>query len=346
MGTGTLVIPDKELLPYVSGNDLAEKAHGLLEQQKVTWELLRGGYASLATVRTRVFTFDSCTIHVQYNPGRLTSSSAKVDEQSIRKRTCFLCPANLPADQRGLFYRDRYYILCNPFPIFPEHFTISSSDHIPQRILPSFGTLLDLAKDMAGRYVVFYNGPQCGASAPDHLHFQAGNKDFMPIAREYETVISNHADLLLDRHDLRVYGVERYLRSFVSLESSNSALLVRAFGILYRDLQEVTAALNPSPPGGEPMMNILAFCERGQWRVIIFPRAKHRPSFYFEEGDKRILLSPAAVDLGGVCITPLEEDFNKISEANIVDMFREISLTAELFRNLKERVSKKFLEGM
>jgi ATP adenylyltransferase/5',5'''-P-1,P-4-tetraphosphate phosphorylase II len=334
------VIPERDLIPFCTGDDLASRARGLLRQQMATWGLLRNGYDSLDTVKTRTFEFDGFVVNVQYNPGRLTSSSAKVDQQSIKERKCFLCPRNLPAEQLGLSYRDEYLILCNPFPIFPEHFTLSHKDHTAQQISSSFETLLDLSKELSKGYTVFYNGPRCGASAPDHLHFQAGNKQFMPIDNEYEGIKKTSADQIGKSEFLQAYSVEKYLRRFVSLESKDCRSLLRAFEIFYKALYEVSIDNNEVQVSrGEPMMNILAAYDNGEWRVILFPRAKHRPSFFFFEGEKRILLSPAAVDLGGACITPLERDFEKITRENIVDMFSEVSLSADVFGRLKKRLS-------
>lgn len=325
-----IILPDSELAPFCEGSDLASKAHALLEQQKSSWELLRNGYESLDTVETRTFDFEGFAVKVQFNPGRLTSSSAKVDPKSIRERKCFLCPANLPAKQRGIFWEDEYLILCNPYPIFPEHFTISHRDHTPQRIVDTFDTLLDMSKSLQKRYTVFYNGPKCGASAPDHLHFQAGNKHFMPIDTEYEGVVGRMGSPIVERGSIRVYSVEGYLRRFIAFESDDAAALADAFRILYRAFSEVASG------GDEPMMNILSFCDSEGWRVVIFPRGKHRPSFFFAEGDRRILLSPASVDLGGVCITPLEKDFQKITRKDIIEMFEEVSLPASPFEHLRK----------
>jgi len=158
-----------ELAPYISGTTLASKAHALLEQQKRAWEMLRNGYDTLRTVRTRVFDFDGYQIKVQFNPGRLISTVAKVDAASIKGRKCFLCTENLPPAQRAILCDGGYMVLCNPFPIFPEHFTISSVHHTPQLIHDSFASLLNLTRDLGARYTVLYNGPKCGASAPEPL---------------------------------------------------------------------------------------------------------------------------------------------------------------------------------
>jgi hypothetical protein len=305
----------------------ATAAASLLTQQKSMWPLLRAGYASLGSVQTREFFFDGSTVKVQFNPGRITSSSANVDEKSIKERKCFLCLAHLPEEQRGVAFGDSYVVLCNPFPIFPEHFTIPHCTHIPQRIGSSFGILLDLAKSLGDRYTVFYNGPRCGASAPDHLHFQAGLKRFMPLDTEYVQLVQSHGSVIRQADGCRTIAVDGGLRRFLALESSSRDALEREFADVLPRLQAVAGEKD------EPMLNILALYENG-WRVLVFPRARHRPSFFFAEGDEKILISPAAVDLGGVCITPLEKDFHKVTREHIAQMFEEITLGRTEFGEL------------
>jgi hypothetical protein len=330
-----IAISETELAPFVSGNTQDSKAHALLEQQKGVWELLRNGYDTLRSVRTRVFDFDGFQIKVQFNPGRLISTVAKVDATSIKERKCFLCTENLPPAQRGIPCDGEYLVLCNPFPIFPEHFTISSVRHTPQLIRDSSATFLNLTRELGARYTVFYNGSRCGASAPDHLHFQAGNRAYLPINAEYETVKKAHGNRIFESDSLRAYSLEKYLRHFITLESPDAGMLLRAFGALYEVFQE------SGPPGEEPMLNILGFYTNGEWRVHFFPRAKHRPAFYFKEGQEKLLISPAAVELGGICTTPREEDFEKVTRERIVDMYQEVCIPAERFAGIKARLAPK-----
>jgi hypothetical protein len=327
-----IAISEAELAPFVTGSCAASKARALLLQQKGAWDLLRTGSDTLRTVRTRTFDFDHFQIKVQFNPGRLISTSAKVDAKSIQERKCFLCPANLPPAQRGILYNGEYCLLCNPFPIFPEHFTIPSLQHIPQRILGSFGAFLSLTRDLAARYTVLYNGPRCGASAPDHLHFQAGDRSFLPLDTEYDSL---KARPLFESDSARAYSVENCLRHFISLESSNAAALLRAFAALHEALQQ------GGPEGEEPMMSILGFWQNSEWRVICFPRAKHRPSFYFKEGDEKIMFSPAAVEMGGICTTPREQDFEKVTREHLLEMFSEVCVSPETLASIKTRLVAK-----
>jgi len=325
-----LMLSPETLASRTSGPGIAELSRALLEQQKETWELLRNGYRSLNTVRTREFSFDDAVVRIQFNPGRLTSSSAKVDEKSIKERKCFLCVQHLPPDQRGLAYGDGYVILCNPFPITPEHFTIPALTHVPQRIEGTLDVLLDLARDMSPRYNVFYNGPKCGASAPDHMHFQAGTRGFIPIDTEFPHVSETIGRVITTQEGFRAVAVNGPLRRFLALEGKRRDRIVDGFMRYLGVLREKTG--EPE----EPMVNVLGSYEDGAWRILVFPRTRHRPSFFFAEGEKRLLISPAAVDVGGVSVTPLEEDFKKITRDHIVQMFEEVMLGRDAFRQSVE----------
>jgi len=324
-----LLIPNSQLPTVHTGiGDFASQCHALLIQQKLTWELLRTNYAGLEHVRVRSLDFDGFELKLQSNPRRLTSSAAKVDDKSIRERKCFLCPADLPAHQRALPFEDDYLVLCNPFPIFPEHFTIGHRQHVPQLISGSFSTLLNLSRAMGSRYTVFYNGPRCGASAPDHLHFQAGTRDWMPLERDYDAVQSRWGRTLLAQDGLNSCGVFGPLQNFVTLESKDPDELERGFEAFYRACQDTLGTTD------EPMLNILSSYQFGQWRVILFPRAKHRPEAFFNEGDERILFSPASVDLGGVCVLPVERDFENLTADRLRSLFQEVCLSEDTFRRL------------
>jgi hypothetical protein len=330
-----LILSEAELAPYSQGNDLAEKAHGLLLQQKDSWDLLRRGYESLDSVETKSLDLGDSRVIIQLNPARITSTAAKVDDKSIRERKCFLCVQNLPEGQRGLRYADGFVLLCNPFPILPEHFTIPRIEHVPQEILPSFGTMLDLSAQLRHRYTVFYNGPKCGASAPDHMHLQAGSRMVMPIEAEYGELKRTVCRPIVEEPGLQAYDGGSFLRRFISVESADKASLVAAFSMFFDAFRETTGSTE------EPMMNILSLNHGGMWTVILFLRSRHRPSYFYATGDDQILLSPAAVDIGGVCATPLERDFRRITENMIVRIFEEVMLGASPFAEVIRRFGDK-----
>ena len=265
---------------------------------------------------------------MQFNPARIVSSAAKVDNKSLKERKCFLCAANRPEVQEGIAWGENYTILINPFPIFPKHLTIPCNDHTDQRILARIGDMMAIAKDLPG-FTLFYNGPKCGASAPDHMHFQAGNRGFLGFETDYlaadkKEVISNA-------------GATLSLLSGLA----NAAFLIEAVEIDAATELFVTLYNALEIPEGEeePMLNILCWSEEGKWKVAVFPRRKHRPACYSAEGDANILISPASVDMGGVFITPLEKDFKKITADDLEQILDEVCLdqsgVEKILNNLK-----------
>jgi len=334
------ILDQEEIKYFISQNDFGSAAKILLDHQKENWSLLYDGYKSLETVKTKSFQFDGYEIKVQFNPGRIISSSAKVDSQSIKERRCFLCTENLPLEQKGILFQNDYLILCNPYPIFPEHFTISSIEHLPQQIKISFEKFLSLSKDMSSRYTVLYNGPKCGASAPDHLHFQAGNKFFIPIDEGFHILKKKYGEQIYKIENVSVHAVDDGLRRFISLEGDDRVLLIKLFDEFYKTFESFIGSSE------EPLMNILSLYENDTgWKVIIFLREKHRPSHYYAGGENNILLSPASVDVGGVCITPLEKDFEKITKEIIQEIFFEVFISKDYFKLIKKRLKEKLVKS-
>lgn len=308
-----------------------DAAKVLIHEQKLNWEQCKIGYAALDTVRVKSFQFKHCTIKVQFNSGRMISTSAKVDAKSIKERKCFLCKDNLPIEQRALDYKDDFIILVNPFPIFPEHFTLPSLQHVNQNIENAFSVLLDFSKDLSPDFSVFYNGPRCGASAPDHLHFQAGTKNFMTIDHQYELIRERAGKKLLKSNSLTVYSIDDGLRKMISFEGELKSEIEKTFQIFYSTYKEL---LEQSE---EPMMNILGSYQDKKWRIIIFLRKKHRPDVFFEKDEeKRILLSPAVVDIGGVCVTPREKDFAVVTKEVLKNIFAEVFIGEESYKKLSD----------
>ncbi len=311
---------------------LQERADALFEDQLSSWPLLGANWEKLDGAQLKQFDFDGFTINVQCNPKRITSSAARVDKASIEKRACFLCEENRPPEEKNVWFREEYEILCNPFPIFREHFTIAKADHTPQVIESEFGAFLELSRALSD-LAMFYNAPNCGASAPDHMHFQAGNRGFMPIEKEIGTLKQKYGELLLDSGSTRVTAVNDGLRRFYVLESASKEPLEEFGAEAFRFLRELQQ-------GEEPMINMLSYYDNG-WQVLLFPRNKHRPWQYFEEGEKNILLSPASVDMGGTLITPLEKDFNKITREDVDDIFSQISFSPGNFDRMNRHIKSK-----
>ena len=310
-------------------NSISTEIKELLAVQKEEWELAAKNFASLANVQVHEFRFNGFTVKVQFNPGRIISSAAKVDKKSIKARPCFLCEENRPKEQKCLTFGD-YSVLVNPYPIFPEHFTLPTYLHVPQRIKGNFNHMLELAQAMEG-FVLFYNGPKCGASAPDHFHFQAGNAGFMPIDEDINALKKKYGKKY-SKNETELWAIKDGLRNFIVLESEDKIVLNDTFDKIYQEMEKISDARE------EPMMNILTLFKAGRWRTLIFPRALHRPLQYFEDGEKNILLSPASVDMGGVLITPLEKDFKKITKEDIKDIYRQVLLSNDRFDDLIKKI--------
>jgi len=307
----------------------SQQADKLIADQIAVWPQAAGNFQALKDVKVKELNVDGMLFKVQFNPARIVSSSAKVDAKSLKERKCFLCAQNRPAVQEGLLWGDdnRYTILINPFPIFPRHLTIPDNGHVDQLIIGRISDMMDLAHDLDG-YTVFYNGPKCGASAPDHMHFQAGNSDFLTLGSALEDAelktIATDGDATLamvDTLPLNVFVID------AEDHKAGAALFKRLYDAI------------PVPDGEkEPMMNLLCYATPAGERLVVIPRKKHRPSFYGTEGDGCMLLSPASVDMGGVFITPLEKDFNRMDADLIKTVLDELCLSVDELHAIAENV--------
>jgi len=293
----------------------------LLARQKVAWSAAGAGYDALNYVRERELKCCGFSVLVQHNPGRIKSTLADVGEKGVAERACFLCPANLPKEQKGILYRKDYLILCNPMPVFSSHFTISHLDHRPQDLAGSVAMLLRLMSDFGPGSSILYNGPRCGASAPDHLHFQAVPSGRMPIEGEIRAKQRALRRLAGGVSVRRARGVGREV---IILDGSGPAAVGDALHALVKGLQRVLLT------DREPMMNLICIREGRTYRVLVFPRAKHRPDAFYLEGDDCLAISPAVVEMGGIMVTPLEKDFGRLDSSRVEQIFNEVSLPAAI----------------
>ena len=309
----------------------SSEANRLIEEQLAEWPMAKGNFEALGGVRVKDLDVDGMHIKVQFNPARIVSSSAKVDAKSLKERKCFLCGANRPEVQRGIEWGPdgKYIVLINPFPIFPRHLTIPDQSHTDQLILGRIEDMMDLSADL-DEYTVFYNGPKCGASAPDHMHFQAGKKEGFPVVRNWLN-FSKQVAWESERTGFYV-SVDRLPVCFI-LVSRDKGEAAAVFELLY-DVMPV------KPDDYEPMMNLLVWREDDVWITCIFPRRELRPSCYYAEGDANILISPATVEMAGLFVVPLEKDFKKVTFADLEKVWKEVSITEEekneLIRKIRE----------
>lgn len=307
----------------------SKKISEFISSQLANWPMASGNFEALKGVKVKEVEMPGWTVKVQFNPARIVSSAAKVDAKSLKERKCFLCAANRPDVQEGIDWGGRYTVLINPFPIFPRHLTIPDTTHTDQLIKGRIGDMMRLASELED-YTVFYNGPRCGASAPDHMHFQAGNSDFLTLGKALENapkrVLASEGDATLGAVDtlpLKVFVIDA--------PAGETDAAEKLFDRLYDAL--------PVPEGeNEPMMNLLCYPVAEGVRLVVIPRKRHRPSFYGTEGEGTMLLSPASVDMGGVFITPLEKDFNALDAELIQKILDELCLTSDELNAISDKI--------
>jgi len=289
---------------------MVSEVEALFQEQVRTWPRLARGVEGLTRAQTRPITIDWFDIFIRHIPHRVASTTAKVDAQSIAERPCFLCASNLDPEERGIPFGSDYTIYCNPFPIVDRHLTIVNRLHEAQRIAGQVGNMLDLAEALTG-YFVIYNGPECGASAPDHMHFQAGLRTLFPIERD-----------LADNSEVVVRNYSRKL--FLFRESDRNRLIEK----LNRTIELLAEATNKRP---EPLINIAAFHRDNEWTVYLFPRGKHRPAVYYTG---ELTVSPASIDLCGIFVAPFEKDFARITGKDVDQIFKEVTLENGMFEEV------------
>ena len=288
-------------------------------RQIETWEATRERYAALNHVQTRELVLGSFSMQVQWNPARMVSTGAKMDARTLAQRPCFLCEQNRPKEQCKKALGQQYELLVNPFPILPHHFTIPSLKHQPQRIRENYGQIHRLLADYP-ELMVFYNGPHCGASAPDHLHFQAGTSGILPLQKAWKRLSGSLSTIVSLNENEDISLIDDYPATALLIRSRSSYGDEQLFRRLYE-------ALPPADP--EPMMNIVAWRQGDDFLTVVFPRAKHRPDCYYREGSAQYLISPGALDMAGLIITPRQEDFGRLTPEVLQAVLHEMSLRGD-----------------
>ncbi len=298
-------------------NDLTGQLQSLWDAQRNEWPMMTKGVDCLANSEVREVAFGGLRCRLQFNPGRAVSASAKVDAKSIAARPCFLCEKNRPAEQRGVDAGGGYVFLCNPMPIFNPHFTVPTLEHQPQRIDTCLPKMLELAERLSGQFTVFYNGPRCGASAPDHLHLQAIPLGATPFEEQLIADVDGFINWSVTGDVSVGLTADPEPPAIVIVGGDRSTMLAR--------VEEVIAKLAEHfPTDPEPMLNALALHTDGLFRVVLFPRASHRPT-NFGTDDGQILVSPGLVDMLGLLITPRREDFDKLTGEAVAKIYQEVS---------------------
>ena len=287
-------------------------------RQLEMWEDARHRFRDLKHVEVRQL---SDQLKVQFNPARIVSTGAKIDKHTLGERPCFLCERNRPKEQMTKQIDDHFQLLVNPFPILPVHFTIPATKHQPQSIYRHYGEMHRLLS-LHSELMVFYNGPKCGASAPDHLHFQAGTSGVLPLQTNWQRLSRNLTDVISLNDEEKISVLRDFLVPAFVIISKSEDSDEELFHRLYRSM----------PMRGdesEPMMNIIAWRKGDEFISVVIPREKHRPDAYFAEGEAQMMVSPGALDMAGLIITPREEDFSKINLDKATSLLRECGISAE-----------------
>ena len=287
-------------------------------RQLEKWDDARHRFRDLKHVETKKLSEE---VRLQFNPARIVSTGAKIDKKTLGERPCFLCDKNRPKEQMSQQIDERFHLLVNPFPILPVHFTIPARKHQPQAIYKNYGEMhrfLSLHSEL----MVFYNGPKCGASAPDHLHFQAGTSGILPLQANWQRLSRNLTDIISLNDEEKIAVVRDFIVPAFVIISKSEESDETLFHRLYKSM----------PMRGdetEPMMNIIAWRKEDEYISVVIPREKHRPEAYFAEGDAQVMVSPGALDMSGLIITPREEDFHKLTEESATTILQECGISTE-----------------
>lgn len=287
-------------------------------RQLEVWTDARHRFRDLKHIETRQF---SDQLKLQWNPARIVSTGAKIDKKTLGERPCFLCDKNRPKEQMSKQIDEKFHLLVNPFPILPVHFTIPARKHQPQLIYKNYGEMhrfISLHSDL----MVFYNGPKCGASAPDHLHFQAGTNGILPLQTNWQRLSRNLTDIISLNDEEKISVVRDFIVPAFVIISKSAESDEALFRRLYK-------AMPQRGDETEPMMNIISWRKGEEFISVVIPREKHRPEAYFAEGDAQFVVSPGALDMSGLIITPREEDFRKLTEEKALSLLQECGVSEE-----------------
>ncbi len=307
-----------------------------IKDQLSVWPLAAGNFRTVKRAKTKPLDLGIPGCAVQLNPCRIASTTADVRAEAIAARPCFLCTEHRPPEQFHLPFAGRksrsYHIQVNPYPVFPEHLVIARDNHIPQAIWHHLPDMLDFVRQYPS-FTVFYNGPKSGASAPDHLHFQACPRKCLPLVCAADAFIGDAPAPLVRLKDASLYHLTGYTTGVFVLNARTSKSLTKLF---YRLLE-----CSPKQEGeGEPRFNAYCWFAEGEYRACVVMRSEKRSHHYTAEGEDHLTISPGAVDMAGVFITPFKEDFEKVTTAQVREILAEVSVSAEVEAQILHRLTR------
>lgn len=316
-----------------------------ISDQLSVWPLASVNFRSLKSVEIKELTVGGLTCHVQFNPCRVASSTADTSEKAISARPCFLCAKNRPSEQFHIKFEGRkgrmYNVQVNPFPIFPDHLVIAREEHIPQAIWHHYPDMMDFSRRYPD-WTVFYNGPRSGASAPDHLHFQAVPRKMMPLENAVDSFLDScrRPNLsnppLATNRDASLYHFDSFATGIFALKANTSKSLAKLF---YRLL----CCCSASDMKEEPAFNLYTWFRDGEYRSMVTFRRSVRSHHYFSQGPDHLYISPGAADMAGVFVTPFREDLLKVNSGMLEEMLSEVCITKEEESTIIRRLTRKQL---
>lgn len=296
-----------------------------IKDQLSVWQLASSNFRALKTAPSRELDVFGLKCRIQYNPRRVISSTADTSPAAIASRKCFLCADNRPKEQFHLGFEGRkgrnYHIQINPYPIFRGHLVIVRDEHIPQEIWHHFPDMLDFAARYKD-YLVFYNGPSSGASAPDHLHFQAIPKHNLPLEEVVDEFLDHPGEPLATVKDASLYKFDGYARGVFALKATTSKSLAKLF---YRLLDCTDRGKGEE----EPMFNLYAYVKNGEYRTIVVMRSAKRSHHFYSEGADHLTISPGAADIAGLFVAPFREDYDKADTALLEELLSEVCISED-----------------
>ena len=302
-----------------------KELNNFIKDQLSVWQLASSNFRALKTAPSREVDVFGLKCRIQYNPRRVISSTADTSPAAIASRKCFLCADNRPKEQFHLGFEGRkgrnYHIQINPYPIFRGHLVIVRDEHIPQEIWHHFPDMLDFAARYKD-YLVFYNGPSSGASAPDHLHFQAIPKHNLPLEEVVDEFLDHPGEPLATVKDASLYKFDGYARGVFALKATTSKSLAKLF---YRLLDCTDRGKGEE----EPMFNLYAYVKNGEYRTIVVMRSAKRSHHFYSEGADHLTISPGAADIAGLFVAPFREDYDKADTALLEELLSEVCISED-----------------
>lgn len=312
--------------------------NSLIDTWAEEWPLLKENRACFRRARKETIAKSAegtifTKILLQYRKASLTADLGAIEKG---ERACFLCDSARPKEQKHLKFKD-YKILANPYPASELHFTVVNDAHIPQSLKGRVGDMLELA-DRYRDMCVFYNGPKCGASAPDHQHFQMIlSDDVMNIMSQSGTADARTLDGMegntnigstcsaIRRNGCDVQVNETGLFGFITVKGAAPEKISET-------VDEIMSRLDTDHDGSEPMVNVLAYYNNGL-TVVIIPRRAHRPACYGSEENK-MLVSPASIEMAGTFILSREADFSRLGADEIKEIYAQVAYTVDELKEM------------